>query len=759
MWENLARAGTPHPPPRWSAGRSARGTTTTAARRSARRRRRCRGARGARSTPRWRAAPDMLSRSRRTCGTACSTSPRARARRASRTTRRSAPRSACCRRPRAASSTAAHLEARDGGVRRGDRRDRGADAELQADRAQGRGRARARRRAQRATAGASTAYARYEQRAPRARASLAPRTPKKPEKPPLRYAAEMAGAPLGPDGRVANKALLPEEIRRLLRQGRPSIGFFEGPRRREATSSPWDALHGFRATPRPDPSAPGALDGLRPPVSLERAQPQRRPARRVGRRARRGRLVAAGAAWRQSAAADATATRWLRACAARVGGRERAPRRRPSCRTSARARRWGQPRSARAMPAPMGAAGYKKEESRARCWLRISTRRRLGRYSPPQATGPRRRQWREATLKHATKPACTATQDTNAETTRRRTCLPSGAPSRGPSPLAAPPPPALTAAAGPAAAPAAMGARRPRRRASAPTATTRTEPFARARRLGAVEAMRRPPSSRRSRRPRTRRPPRTARTCPRTGPPRPLPAERRERRGRGHQRIGLAAAALVHRRNEPLVRTGPKTLPRRRGRRRAAAAAAVGRLGERVDVRVVAVPAGESGPQLRSPTSASASSRHGRQAYRSQSHAPGGGAAARALARALARGAYRRNASLSRARRVVRVDEPPPLDVPVFRNGGARARRRRGGGSFPHARSTPRRGARGEFGDERESARERERRARVAGCFGTTKHALPPQEPAAPRGRREPPRRGRRAHPARAAAAPPPTRR
>ena len=54
----------------------------------------------------------------------------------------------------------------------------------------------------------------------------------------------MAGAPLGPDGRVANKALLPEEIRRLLRQGRPSIGFFEG--RGDAKDQlVWDALHGF----------------------------------------------------------------------------------------------------------------------------------------------------------------------------------------------------------------------------------------------------------------------------------------------------------------------------------------------------------------------------------------------------------------------------------------------------------------------------------------------------------------------------------
>ena len=61
----------------------------------------------------------------------------------------------------------------------------------------------------------------------------------------------MAGAPLGPDGRVANKALLPEEIRRLLRQGRPSISFFEG--RGDAKDQlVWDALHGFRPTPRPD---------------------------------------------------------------------------------------------------------------------------------------------------------------------------------------------------------------------------------------------------------------------------------------------------------------------------------------------------------------------------------------------------------------------------------------------------------------------------------------------------------------------------
>ena len=120
----------------------------------------------------------------------------------------------------------------------------------------------------------------------------------------------MAGAPLGPDGRVANKALLPEEIRRLLRQGRPSIGFFEG--RGDAKDQlVWDALHGFRPTPRPDPSAPGALDGLRPPVSLEARSRSVVPRAAWGAGPGEGGSSQPALAWRQSAAADANATRAL----------------------------------------------------------------------------------------------------------------------------------------------------------------------------------------------------------------------------------------------------------------------------------------------------------------------------------------------------------------------------------------------------------------------------------------------------------------
>ena len=275
--------------------------------------------------------------------------------------------------------------------------------------------------------GREHACARYGSRETARARLLSPRTPKKPENPPLRYAAEMAGAPARPRRARREQALLPEEIRRLLRRGRPSIGFFEG-RGGAKDQLVWDALHGFRPTPRPDPSAPGALDGRARPSRSRRAQPRVVPRARAwgagpgeAARARRSRGGRRGGRRDRDARAREPAP-------PAVGGRDARQEDVRRAGLSARARaREEQPVGD---ATPMGAARLQERgESRARCWLRISTRPPGGEVPAPQATGPRRRQWRVKYPSARHKATRTATQDTNTETTRRQARPPSPPPS------------------------------------------------------------------------------------------------------------------------------------------------------------------------------------------------------------------------------------------------------------------------------------------------------------------------------------------